>query len=272
MDTEKIIEALTSAIASWGLKVVGVLVAIFIAWIIAGSVRSSMLRSFERREFDATLGTFFANLARYAILIAAVLGCLGVFGIETTSFAAILGAASLAVGLAFQGTLSNFSAGVMLLTFRPFKIGDFVVLSGKDGTVAEIGLFTTTLDTLDNRRVIIPNSEVIGTVIENYTHNEVRRVDIDVGVSYGADIDEARKVLDAAAAQVPGRDPEAGHQIFLVGLGASSVDFQVRIWCDPAIYWDVWDATVRASKKALDDAGISIPFPQMDVHLDKLEG
>ena len=107
-------------------------------------------------------------------------------------------------------------------------------------------------------------------VIENYTHNELRRVDIDVGVSYGADIDAVRQVLDAAAAQVPGRDAEAGHQIFLKGLGASSVDFQVRVWCSPAIYWDVWYATVRAAKWALDDAGISIPFPQLDVHLDKL--
>ncbi|MCA9651601.1 MAG: mechanosensitive ion channel [Myxococcales bacterium] len=267
---DETLKELTPTLVDYGVRVVGVLVALWLSFKIAHWAQRRVVGSLKKRRFDEALTLFFGNLVRWIMILAAVIACLGVFGIETTSFAAILGAASLAVGLAFQGTLSNFSAGVMLLTFRPFKIGDFVVLSGKDGTVAEIGLFTTALDTLDNRRIIIPNSEVIGAVIENYTHNELRRVDIDVGVSYGADIDAVRQVLDAAAAQVPGRDAEAGHQIFLKGLGASSVDFQVRVWCSPAIYWDVWDATVRAAKRALDDAGISIPFPQLDVHLDKL--
>ena len=133
----------------------------------------------------------------------------------------------------------------------------------------EIGLFTTAVDTLDNRRVIIPNGTVIAGTIENHSHNVYRRVDIDVGVAYDSDLDKVREVLEAAAAEVPGRHPEGGHQIILLGLGGSSVDWQVRVHCEPKDYWDVWDATVLATKKALDAAGISIPFPQMDVHMDK---
>ncbi|MEX1363016.1 MAG: mechanosensitive ion channel family protein [Nannocystaceae bacterium] len=268
---DETLKELTPTFVDYGVRIVGVLVALWLAFRIARWAERRIVVTLGQREFDKALTLFFGSLTRWMLILAAIIACLGVFGIETTSFAAILGAAGLAVGLAFQGTLSNFSAGVMLLTFRPFKIGDYIVAADKSGVVAEIGLFTTSLDTLDNRRVIIPNSQVIGSTIENYTHNDKRRVDVDVGVSYSADIDEVRKVLDAAAAQVPGRDAEAGHQIFLAGLGASSVDFQVRIWCDPAVYWDVWDATVRAAKKALDEAGISIPFPQMDVHLDKLD-
>ncbi|MEM9453117.1 MAG: mechanosensitive ion channel family protein [Myxococcota bacterium] len=223
----------------------------------------------SKREFDKALTLFFGSLVRWLLVVAAVLGCLSIFGIETTSFAAVLGAAGLAVGLAFQGTLSNFSAGVMLLTFRPFKIDDLVKIDGNLGTVAEIGLFTTALDTLDNRRIIVPNSAVIGGTIENISHNRVIRVEIDVGVAYHEDLDRVREVLDAAAAKVPGRDDEAGHEVILLKLGGSSIDWQVRVWCDPKIYWQVWDATVLATKKALDEAKISIPFPQMDVHLDR---
>ncbi len=261
---------LLSQVIDYGVKIVGVLIALWIASRIAAWIERRVKVTLEARNFDKALTLFFASLARWTLLISAVLACLGVFGIEPTSFAAILGAAGLAIGLAFQGTLSNFSAGVMLLTFRPFSIGDYVKTSGQEGVVAEIGLFVTAIDTVDNRRIIVPNSAVVSGTIENVTFHDARRVDINVGVAYDADLQAARKVLDTAAAAVEGRHPEKGHQIFLVKMNDSSVDFQVRIWCATADYWAVWDRTTLAVKQALDSAGISIPFPQMDLHVKEL--
>ncbi len=261
------LESYTPTLIDYGIKVAGVLVALFVAFRIASWLQHRVERGLQARSFDPALTGFFGSLTRWTIVVAAVLACLGVFGIQTTSFSALIGAAGLAVGLAFQGTLSNFAAGVMLLVFRPFSIGDYVKVAGAEGVVKEIGLFTVAIDTLDNRRIILGNTTVVGGTIENVTHNPKRRVDIDVGVAYEADLDRVREVLDEAAAGVEGRDPELGHQIFLKGLGASSVDFQVRVWCDTAAYRDVWQATVRAVKRGLDGAGISIPYPQLDVHL-----
>jgi len=271
MSPEKIYELLkgmTPLLTSYALRIIGVLFVLWIAFKIARSLERRITKGLTAKKFDKTLAIFFGTLARWMIILGAVLACLGVFGVETTSFAAVIGAAGLAIGLAFQGTLANFSAGVMLLVFRPFKIGDLVNTAGQLGVIAELGLFTTALDTLDNRRIIMPNSEIAGKIIENISHNEKRRVDINVGVVYSADIDETREALEKAAKSVKGRDEDKGHQVFLKGLGDSSVDWQVRIWCKADIYWDVWQATIRATKKELDAAEIGIPFPQMDVHLD----
>lgn len=259
-------------LTDWGIKIGGVLVGLFIAMKLGNWLQTQITKQLHRRNFDQTLSVFFGNLAKWALLVVAVLTCLSIFGIQTTSFAAIIGAAGLAIGLSFQGTLSNFASGVMILIFRPFKIGDLVEVDGILGNVAEIGLFTVALDSLDNLRHIVPNSTAIGGNIKNLSHNRVRRVDIDVGCDYSADIDRTREVLEAIAVNIPGRDPEAGHQIFLAGLGASSVDWQVRVFCKPEDYWPVWEATIRATKMALDEAGIGIPYPQMDVHLDKVDG
>jgi small conductance mechanosensitive channel len=264
----EILENLTPQLTSYALRIVGVLIVLWIAFKIAGLLQRRITKNLAARNFDETLSIFFGTLTRWIIILGAILACLGVFGIQTTSFAAVIGAAGLAVGLAFQGTLSNFAAGVMLLVFRPFKIGDLVNTAGQTGIIAEIGLFVTQIDTLDNRRIIIPNSQISGKVIENIGHNDMRRVDIDVGVNYDADIDETRKVLENAAKGVPGRDDSEGHQVVLKGLGGSSVDWVVRVWCKTDDYWDVWEATLRAIKYELDDAGIGIPFPQMDVHVD----
>lgn len=268
MNPEQIAEMVSDLIATWGVKVVMVFVALFAAWIVAGAVRRGMLRSFERVSFDATLARFFGNMVRYAILVATGLGCLGAFGIETASFAAVIAAGGLAVGLAFQGTLSNFAAGVMLLAFRPFKVGDFVNLGGTLGTVQEIELFTIELTTLDNRRIIVPNSAVFGSVIENFTAHDTRRVDVPVGTDYGADLEKVRAVLEGVPAKVPGALAEPAPQIFLAALGGSSIDWQLRIWSKTEDYWDVHQAIILQTKKALDAAGVGIPFPQTDVHLD----
>ncbi len=236
------------------------------ALILSGWARTATERGLKRIKFDETLTKFLATLTRWIVLLVAGLACLSIFGIETTSVAGILAGASLAVGLAFQGTLSNVSAGVMLLTFRPFKVGDVVSVAGQTGEVEEIGLFTTTMNTVDNQYIIVPNSAVFGATIVNITHNPTRRVDINVGCDYDADIDETRKVLEGCIKDIPTRDKDGDHQIFLVGLGGSSVDWQVRVFCATADYWDVYLETIRAIKNALDAAEIGIPYPNVVVH------
>jgi small conductance mechanosensitive channel len=251
-----------------GIKTAGALALIFVAWVIAAWVGRIVARRLERVQFDLTLTRFFASVTRYTILVMALLACLSIFGVQTTSFAAVIGAAGLAVGLAMQGTLSNFAAGIMMLVFRPFTIGDVVEAGGVRGKITAIELFTTTFDTPDNRRFIVPNSLIFGATIENVTYHATRRVDVSVGADYGADIDATRAVLEKAVASVPGRIEEPAAQVFLQQLGGSSVDWQVRVWCNTEDYWDVYQATVRAVKREMDAASIGIPFPQMDVHLD----
>ena len=271
MDWEEMMKTVELA-APYVMKLLGALVALFCGWVVAGWLGRTIRRHLERRSFDTTLTRFFARMARYAVLTFVVLGCLGLFGIETASFAAVLAAGGLAIGLAFQGTLSNFAAGVMLLVFRPFKVGDLVRIDGELGEVEEIDLFTTDLKTLDARRIILPNSAIFGAKIENLTHYPLRRVDIDVGTSYSADLDQTRAVLEAAAERVANGVHEPKPQIFLAGFGDSAINWQVRVWCRPTDYWTVWEQSVSATKEALDRAGISIPFPQMNLHLERVDG
>jgi small conductance mechanosensitive channel len=201
------------------------------------------------------------------IVVMAVVICLGQFGINTTSLAAVIGAAGLAIGLALQGSLTNIAAGVMLLIFRPFKVGDMIVANGQLAKVDEIELFFTRVDTPDNRRLIIPNSALFGTTVENITFHPHRRADIPVGVSYSADIDKTRKALERAVELTVGGLKDPAPMVFLKGFGASSVDWEVRVFAPAAEFGNVRQSLVRAIKIALDEAGISIPFPQMDVHL-----
>lgn len=169
-------------------KVAGAIVILLLAMFISGWVRSMVEKALTRVNFDPTLTKFFGTASRWVVLLLAVLGCLGMFGIETTSFAAVIGGASLAVGLAFQGSLSNVAAGVMLLTFRPFSVGQVITVAGQTGKVDEIGLFTTALNTPDNRHIIIPNGQVFGSTIVNITHNPKRRVGVSIGIGYDDDL------------------------------------------------------------------------------------
>lgn len=255
----------------YGLRVALVLVLLTLAWTLAGWLSRLVRTSLRRLKFDETLTLFLAKLVWWGVIVLAALACLSRFGVETTSFAALIGAAGFAVGLAFQGTLSNFAAGAMLLVFRPYKVGDAVSLADHVGIVHEIELFTTTIDTFDNRRIIIPNSSIYGAVIENITYHPKRRVDVDVGVAYSADIDETRRVLTQAAKATEGAltDPEPA--IVLQSLGASSVDWTVRVWGPTSDYLSIKQSLIREVKYHLDTAGIEIPFPQMDVHLDKVD-
>ncbi len=245
------------------------LVFLFIAWLIASVLGRITGKTLERARVDLTLARFAGRTVRWAVLLFALLGALGYVGIDVFAFGAVLGAAGLAIGLAFQGSLSNVAAGVMLLLFRPFRVDQVVNVAGNLGKVYEIELFTTTLDTFDNRRIIIPNSNVFGQVIENITYHPKRRVDISVGTEYSADIDRTREVLEAAAQRIPNILTDDAPAVILLGLGASSVDWEVRVWANTSDFLAVKQAGIREVKKALDDAGIGIPFPQMDVHLDR---
>lgn len=253
----------------YGMRAALVLVLLILAWTIAGYASRAVRASLRKLKVDETLTLFIAKLVWWGIILLTAIACLSRFGIETTSFAAVLGAMGFAIGLAFQGTLSNFAAGAMLLVFRPYKVGDVVNVANNLGKVHEIELFTTTIDTFDNRRIIVPNSSIYGSVIENVTYHPQRRVDVDVGVGYAADIDETRRVLTEAVSATEGAltDPEPA--IILLGLGASSVDWSVRVWGPTSEYGNVKQALLRQVKMNLDAANIEIPFPQMDVHLDK---
>ncbi|MAT72013.1 MAG: mechanosensitive ion channel protein [Planctomycetaceae bacterium] len=252
----------------YGMKIALALILLILALTLSSWAASAVRRGMTRVKFDETLTKFFAKLVRWVVLLAFVMLSLSKFGVETTSFAAVIGAAGLAIGLAFQGTLSNFAAGAMLLIFRPYKVGDVVNVAGYTAKVFEIELFTTALDTFDNRRIIVPNSSIFGAVIENITYHKARRADIDVGVSYEADIDETRRVLEQALRSVPQVEAEPEPAVILMGLGASSVDWQVRGWIKGEVFGDGKQGLIRAVKMGLDGAGISIPYPQLDIHLD----
>lgn len=268
LSLDSIISSLNEHVAPWGIKIVGAIFALFAAWIVAGMCGRAVRRVAKARDIDATVTGFLATVARYAVLTASIVGILGVFGIETSSFAAIIGAAGLAIGLAFEGTLGNLAAGVMLLVFRPFKVGDVITAGGVTGKVDVLELFTTTMTTPDNRKIIVPNKVIAGDTITNFAGYDERRCDVDVGVDYDADCDVVREALTEALAMIETKLDDKDHQIFLKALGGSSVDWQVRVWTKTADFWVTHEQTVRAIHKKLGEKGIGIPYPTMDVNLD----
>lgn len=254
-------------------KLVLLLVILLITWFFAGALSRFIRKRGEKsKRIDTTLARFFANIVRWGLLILGVIVALGTVGIEMMSFAAILAAAGLAVGLALQGSLSNFAAGVMLLLFRPFKVGDVVKVNGELGIVDQIDLFTTTMDTFDNRRLIMPNSTIFDNTIENITHHSQRRADVDVGVSYDADLQQARQVLTEVANSISTKLPDRDVQVALLAFNDSSIDWQVRVWCKKEDWFATKEELILRIKQALDQAGIGIPFPQRDVHLFQKNG
>lgn len=257
-----------AVVVGWILKIALAFGAIFVALIVGGWARRLVESALRRASMDETLTRFLGTLARWTILVLAGVAILGTFGIETTSFAALLAGAGLAVGLALQGTLSNVSSGVLLLVFRPFKVGDAITVAGKTGIVQGLDLFTTSLSTPDDRRIIIPNGQVFGATITNMSHDHGNLLAVvPVGVDYAADVDKTRKILSAAADKVEGRLDERGHVVVLMGFGASSVDWEVRVWTTVGEYWGVLDKTAVEIKKALDKAKIGIPYQTVDVNI-----
>jgi len=219
-------------------------------------------------NIDETLGNFLGSIAKYVITALTFVFAITNLGVETASLVAMLGAATLAIGLALQGTLGNVAAGVMLMLFRPYKIGDYVDVAGQEGVVDDINIFTTVLATIDNVKVIIANGEAWGSTIKNFTSMGVRRVDVDYGIHYDDDIDKAIKLMKETAAKHPDvlSEPDAPWAK-VVKLNESSVDIQSRVWCKAEHYWDVMFDLNKSIKEAFDKNGITIPYPH-SVELD----
>lgn len=250
------------------LNVVKALVVLVLGWTVAGSVSRMIKRRFaDIPDMDQTLGNFLGSLAKWAILLMVLVAVLGLFGVEATSLVAVLGAATLAIGLALQGTLSDLAAGFMLILFRPYKLGQYVDIGGTFGTVKDLNLFVTELVTPDNVQIIIPNGQAWGAVITNYSAHDTRRVDLVFGIDYGDNANDAMKIILelAEADQRVLRDPEPWARV--TNLGDSSVDITTRIWCNTADYWELKFAMTQAVKEAFDEKGISIPYPHsVEIH------
>ncbi|NQW01272.1 MAG: mechanosensitive ion channel [Rhodospirillales bacterium] len=262
------IDLMIEVVATYGLDVIGAVVILIFGWMAAGWCSGVTAKALARTgKIDVMIQHFLANAVRYAVLIFTLLAVLDRFGVETTSFIAILGATGLAIGLAMQGALSNVAAGVMLLFFRPFKVGDFIDGGGQSGTVKSVSLFLTYLNTPDNVEVIIPNSQLWNAAIKNYSFNETRRLDLLFGIGYGDDIDKAMAIIQGIidADERCRKEPEP---VIVVGnLGESSVDIIVRVWCKGSDYWGLKWHMLKTVKQTFDKQGVSIPFPQRDVHL-----
>lgn len=254
--------------ADLAVNVISALVLVIIGWSIAGWAQRAVRRGLGRfRDMDRTLISVVAGVTRYFILITVLIMVLGRFGVQTASILAALGAIGLAVGLALQGTLANIAAGVMLLVLRPFRIGDYVDANGNEGTVEEVGLFTTEFTTYDGLYVSVPNSGIWGGRLLNYSRNPTRRHDIIVGISYRDDIDRAQEILHGVIRHDPRVLSEpAEPQVLVRELADSSVNLGMRFWTSGDDFWPASFALRKAAKQALDEAGITIPFPQRDVH------
>ncbi|NCF23360.1 MAG: mechanosensitive ion channel [Gammaproteobacteria bacterium] len=250
-----------------GMRIITAIFIFFVGKWVVGLVVKGLLKGMQKSDMDVTLRRFIANLARMLLMLFVIIAAIHQLGIQTASLIALVGAAGLAVGLALQGSLSNFAAGVLIVLFRPYKVGDWIEGGGVSGTVEEVQILTTVLKTGDNKRVIIPNSQIMGTTITNYSANDTRRVDLVVGVSYSDDLDKVRSELkDLVAADDRILDDPAV-TIAVSELADSSVNFVLRPWVKTENYWGVYFDLTEAIKKRFDEVGISIPFPQQDVYL-----
>lgn len=271
MDMNTILPKLQEFAAFYGIKIIAA-VAIFVVgrWI-AKALANVVRRLMTKSKVHETLISFVGNLTYIALLTIVVIAALNQLGIQTTSFIAIIGAAGLAIGLALQGSLANFAAGVLLIIFRPFKTGDYIEGAGVAGTVEEIQIFTTQLKTPDNKTIIIPNAKLTGDNIVNYSAKDTRRVDMVIGVSYSDDIQKVKEVLQDILAKDERVLQDPASTIGILEFGDNSVNFAFRPWVKTAEYWNLyWDLTA-AIKNRFDAEGITIPFPQRDVHIFKEE-
>jgi len=266
MDFAESLPMLMPLITTWALRLVVGITLLIVGRMVAGLTRRLLKKGMTAAEVDPTLVPFLASSGYYLVMVVVIIAFLGIVGIQTASLVAVLGAAGLAVGLALQGTLSNVAAGVMLLVFRPFRVGDFVEAGGATGSVEAIRLFTTTMNTGDNVEITVPNSAVWGGVVKNYTANATRRNDMVVGISYEDDIGVAVQTLTTILSADARVLADPAPVVAVSELGDSSVNFVVRPWCKREDYWALrWDLQ-RAFKEQLEAAGCSLPYPQRDVH------
>lgn len=264
------IQGLTEKAVAFLPSVIGALVVLVLGLWIAGRLKKVAANSFARAgRIDDTLAGFLASLIHYGLIALVLITTLGVFGVPTTSFAAIIGAAGLAIGFALQGTLGHVASGVMMLGFRPFDVGDFVEAAGVSGTVKHIGLFTTEMATVDNKKIIVPNGKIFDDVITNYAGYTTRRVDFVFGVSYGDDLDKAMALIKSEVEKETRAKTDPEPVIAVDGLGDSSVDIICRVWVEPADYFPVKWALTKSIKERFDAEGVSIPFPCRSLYMEK---
>jgi small conductance mechanosensitive channel len=267
MDFNNIIPNLQAFAALYGLKIIAAIVIFVVGRWVARALRNMLKRMMAKGNVDEILVSFVGNLTYIALLAFVIIAALNQLGIQTTSFIAVIGAAGLAVGLALQGSLANFAAGVLMIIFRPFTAGDYIEGAGVAGIVEKAHIFTTQLKTPDNKTIIIPNAKIMGDNITNYSAKDTRRVDMVIGVGYGDDLKKVREILEDILAKDDRILDDPAPTIGVLELGDNSVNFAVRPWVKSEDYWGVYFDSTETVKRRFDEEGISIPFPQRDVHL-----
>ncbi|MGL5948315.1 MAG: mechanosensitive ion channel domain-containing protein [Aeromonas sp.] len=255
----------------YAVNITAALLTLILGYFAANLISGGVGRLMKARKLDVTVSNFVTSILKYAILVFVVIAALGRIGVQTASFVAIIGAAGLAIGLALQGSLSNFAAGFLLIIFRPIKAGEFIEVAGTSGVVQAVQLFTTTLTSPDNKMVVVPNSSILNGTIVNYSRMETRRVDMTFGICYTSDLRKAKAILERLVAEEPRILPEPGATIAIGALADSSVNIVVRPWVNTPDYWGVWFAMHEKVKLTFEAEGIEIPFPQMVLHMRRPE-
>jgi small conductance mechanosensitive channel len=266
-NVDHLVVLVTEQGASIGMKVVAAVLIFVVGRWLAKVVTNLARKTFQKTGMEHTLEKFLCNLLSAVLLVVVVIAAIGALGVQTTSLLAVLGAAGLAIGLALQGSLSNFASGVLIVAFRPYKVGDFIEAAGVAGTVKEVQILTTIIHSPDNKKILVPNSQIMAGTIINYSANDTRRLDMIVGCSYGDNLDEVRRVLNELVASDGRILTEPAPTIEVVALADSSVNFVVRPWVNSGDYWAVHFHLHEQVKKRFDAAGLNIPFPQRDVHV-----
>ncbi|WP_051213513.1 mechanosensitive ion channel family protein [Maritalea myrionectae] len=266
MQFESIVTSTVEWGSTYGMAAIVAIIVIIVGWFASGWLSSAIIRVLpHNKAFDETIAPMISQIVRYLVLIIAIVIALSELGVQTASILAVLGAAGLAIALALQGTLSNIAAGVMLLWLRPFNVGDYVEADGINGIVKQVGLFATRMRTLDGKFLFAPNSKIWDATIVNYNREMTRRVDFSVGIDYSADISKARAALLAAAAQDERVLKAPEPVVYVMGLGDSSIDLQLRCWTKTEDYWETAMSMNEKGKLALDAAGVAIPFPHVQL-------
>lgn len=269
IDLETLSEEITSWAAQATPKIIGAAIVLVVGWIAIGWFKKRIHRFFLKAEFDQALETFIESFVTMALRVILVVFVVSILGVQTSSLVALLGAAGLAIGLALQGSLANFAGGVLILVFKPFRVGDYIEAQDASGTVKKIEIFNTILATLDNKKVVLPNGNLSNNTITNYTFATTRRQDIIIGIGYGDDIEKACGIIKDLLANKEMVHKEPEPTVGVSNLGESAVELQVRFWVETDLYLDAQYWFLKEVKQAFDKEGISIPFPQMDVHMNK---
>ena len=267
LDVEALIEFASTTGLQFLINLVAAAAIFIIGRWVAKAVHRVVVKGMQRADVEPLLVKFLGNILYALLLTFVILAAISRIGIQTASLIAVIGAAGLAVGLALQGSLANFAAGVMVIIFRPYRIGDYVEAGGVSGTVEDVQIISTELSTPDNRKIIVPNGQMMSGAVVNYSAHATRRVDLTVGVGYDDDIDTVRRVLESEVADDPRVLSEPAPNIRMNAMGDSSITWIVRPWVQASDYWDVYWEMTEEIKRRFDREGISIPFPQRDVHL-----